>query len=176
MTLEEYRKLVDDLKRAQGALNFEVTKDLQRLASAELNTTKVKINEAYERGLKEAWELAQQLALREADGGMSCEDFFKCYGDNLCYQDVLQSDVKEALQKYKGYMQKKKAEQEEKQFHVGDEVVSSNGTKIIVVKVYENGTFSGIDRNGESYTHRPSCCFSKTGSHYEVIAKVLAGE
>ena len=173
MTLEEYRKLVDDLKRAQGALNFEVTKDLQRLASAELNTTKVKVNEAYERGLKEAWELAQRLALREADGGMSSGDFFKCYGDNLCYQDVLQSDVKEALQKYKGYMRGKKKDDT---FHVGDEVVSTNGTKIIVVKVYENGTFSGIDRNGESYTHRPSCRFSKTGSHYEVIAKVLAGE
>ena len=169
MTLEDYRKLLDDVRKAQGALNHEVTKDLQRLASAESNNTKAKIAEAYENGLKEAWELAAKIW--NWFGPSSTGKLNECFGTNFI-KTVYELDVKEALQKYREYMQKQKEEEEEKQFHVGDEV-ENNGTKLVVIRIVSDYSFHGIDKNGETYNGRTTRFWKKTGRHFGQIENIL---
>lgn len=165
MTLEDYRKLLDDVKSAQAALNACVFTDLQRLASAESNNTKAKIAEAYERGLNDAWTLIRDVFYMQSYKAV------ECFGeDNI--EGVIQMDVKEALQKFMEYTQEQKAEEEEKQFHVGDEV-ENNGTKLVVTRIVSEYSFHGIDKNGEIYKGRTTRFWKKTGRHFDGVENLL---
>ena len=172
MTLEDYRKLLDDVKLAQGALNYAVCSDLQRLASAESNNTKAKIAEAYERGLKEAWELAKTIATRD---GMSFKKISECFGVSS-FTEVYEMDVKEALQKFREYTQKQK-EAEESELHVGDEVQRTDNPLVkIIVTEKDSRMWSGFDSDGfvgYGSVKEFSDCWEKTGRHFGEVEHLL---
>lgn len=173
MTIEDYRKLLDDVKSAQAALNACVFTDLQRLASAESNNTKAKIAEAYENGLKEAWELAKTIATRD---GMSFEKISECFGVSS-FTEVYEMDVKEALQKYREYMQKQKEEAEKSELRVGDEIqrINNPSVKVIVTKK-DSRMWFGFDSAGSvgyGLVKEFSNCLEKTGRHFDQIENIF---
>lgn len=77
---EYYSEVIDEMRKAQGKLCQALYSDLQRLEGAESNGTKVKVKEAYERGVNEAFDaivalfemhpldLQQYLKAYELDG------------------------------------------------------------------------------------------------------------
>lgn len=58
---EYYSEVIDEMRKAQGKLTNALYSDLDRLASAESNGTKVKVQEAYERGVNEAFDVIVAL-------------------------------------------------------------------------------------------------------------------
>lgn len=173
MTEDDYRKLLDNVKSAQAALNACVFTDLQRLASAESNNTKAKIAEAYERGLNDAWELAKEIWNWF---GSSDEKLNECFGTHFI-TTVYEMDVKEALQKFREYTQEQKEEAEKSELRVGDEIQNTNkpSVKLIVTKKNGLGWF-GFDSDG-SVGYGSLGDFSdywkKTGRHFDQIDNIL---
>ena len=165
MTLEDYRKLLDDVKSAQAALNACVFTDLQRLASAESNNTKAKIAEAYDQGIYEAWRMIDEIRFAKAE---EVEETFGTFS----VTKILDMDPKEVQTKWQEHRSAKKAKEEEKQFHVGDEL-ESFGTKVVVIKMASNDVFNGIDKNGEIYSGRTYQFWKKTGRHFGGVENLL---
>lgn len=168
MNQEQYIDILNRLRTVQGELNNAVFQDLQRLEGAESESTKVGVDRAYEQGMKEAWELAKTIATRD---GMSFKKISECFGVSS-FTEVYEMDVKEALQKYREYMQKQKEEAEESGLRVGDEV-ECEGVKVIVTRILSDYSFSGIDRFGSTYSERETNRWSKTGKHYHEIPQLL---
>ena len=110
--------------------------------------------------LCEYWCNNKTSTIIELFGGMTWEQIF--------------GDIEKAYDKVIEY--EKKKEQEEKEIHVGDEVVDKNGKKYVVIHLV--GVFMyAMASSGKSYTFSYSDV-SKTGKHYplEDMLKELENE
>ena len=88
--------------------------------------------EAYNKGLNDAWELARKIVLREYDGGMSVKDFYNIFDKTMADEDVLKKFTpQEALAKIAAY------EKEQAEIKAGD-VVSHDGLKGVVTRVTDD--------------------------------------
>lgn len=61
MNREYYTEVIDEMRKAQGKLTNALYSDLDRLASAESNSAKTKAEQAYERGVNEAFDVIVAL-------------------------------------------------------------------------------------------------------------------
>lgn len=123
--------------------------------------------EAYQKGLDDAWECADKLNRMTIDEvrrvfdpfGLTIEreSIFLCCTPNI------------AIAKIKAYEEQKKAEKEE--VKVGDEV-KINNSKYVVVRILNNRTFEGIGTGGMEEGLYLSAC-KKTGRSFPQIAEVL---
>lgn len=126
-------------------------------------------DEAYQKGLKDAWEATKKIFGYEIDGAIPIADIGNVFGYEpckaFCTADILRDfTVQEAIAKLKAYEEKQKDSIE-----VGDEVKAAFGTAVVtyleedsVGYLYSTGT-TGFDipRN-----------LIKTGKHYD-IASIL---
>lgn len=170
MTLEEYRKLLDDLKKAQGALNYAVCSDLQKLAGAESNSTKAKVTEAYELGLNDAWNVARALT----HGIFLDYNYRTKYFGTPDLAEIFEIDAKDAYQRYESF----RDTTNKKEFHIGDEVYVKNqpSEKFIVVQdAKEKGKYiTLLTRRGyETYL---ADVLEMTGKKYTEFAKFMGEE
>ena len=151
------------LKLAVGEINNHLS-ILEGLLRNERDNAQKQVDEAYQRGLNDAWDAARKISLMSPD---EIEKVFpgaaKYNRYNLGYSGV------EVIEKLKAYEEKQKADGEIK---VGDEVIYNGTTKCLVVRPETDERYAVlIDGNGYHYSADHREC-KKTGRHFD-INKIL---
>ena len=120
-------------------------------------------DEAYLRGLEEAWEAARKIMCDDGiDMNTLCTIFRRGCSDSI----IRDYSASEAIAKLKAYEDGKHSDRIE----VGDEVIWSDGSTIIVTMVYVDGGSEwcdGVNQNGRAY-HVLLENVRKTGKHYDI--------
>lgn len=151
------------LKLAVGEINNHLS-ILEGLLRNERADAQKQVDDAYQRGLDDAWECARKLYLNGA-----CKDLFGEYFNTFIKNHTAQ----EAIEKLKAYEEKQKADEEIK---VGDEVVEIQSSARFCV------THFWVNNHGEKgvsgFNHECSAFqdtfdkVKKTGRHFD-IEKIL---
>ena len=127
--------------------------------------------EAYQRGLDDAWEAAKKLSWTEKYGGYGeCLDKVFDRTDSFDFFDYLPS---EAIAKLKAYEEKQKADDK---IEVGDEVTDlQSGANFVVTHFWENNhgemAVNGFNNDCSAFSATLDKV-SKTGRHFD-IASIL---
>jgi hypothetical protein len=121
-------------------------------------------DEAYQRGLENAWDVARKLAVGTDDGGVSISDLYKIFGTESMCTIMKNNTVYDAIDKLKAYEDKQKADDE---INVGDEVRSKRGWTAVVVKIDDGGLML-MDSSGAVGSYSDISKFSKTGRHFDI--------
>ena len=121
------------------------------------------INEAYDKGLNDAWELIKKLTVNDyRKDGYDSDELQRIFGTENLFCILKKYTPQEALSKLEAY------EKEQAEIKVGD-VVEVNGYKFLVTTV-ANDHINLIDSKGIT-TWTTSTC-KKTGKHID-ISKIL---
>ena len=130
--------------------------DLEQLNSDYINKHYGQLqDDAYQRGLDDAWEAARELYLNGA-----CKDLFGEYFNTFIKNHTAQ----EAIEKLKAHKHNDKIE-------VGDMVRHDRGWTAVVTSI-DNVGFSVMDYNGNVASYSDISKFTKTGRHFD-IDKIL---
>ena len=127
-------------------------------------------NEAYQRGLNDAWKAAKKNYLPEDHGGLGYKTRMKVFGTDNIGWIFKNLSASEAIEKIRAYEEKKKAEQEIK---VGDEVSAEDGYAKFYATWKSDNCICGIDDIGKCYSYKLHEIDGKTGRCNPEIAKVL---
>ena len=127
--------------------------------------------EAYDKGLSDAWEAAKKIA------NMPYNEEEKAFGSGG-WAFIVKHTASEAIEKIRQYEQEKK--EKEEQIHVGDEVIphhiTADSTPVIVTRKWKDG-YNQDAIHTIGYDGRTNCFLEehveKTGRHFE-IAEILA--
>ena len=127
-------------------------------------------DEAYQRGLDEAWKAARKISVIELNGGLTGKELMKIYGTMDIHKIYDDNTASEAIEKLKAYEEKQKTDN---CIEIGDEV-EWNGDKYIVT--YRNidinmGVIQDYDLLGDDGSvvdHVKKCSFTKTGRHFDI--------
>ena len=180
---EEYEKyfkgvLICGTADGKFAVDVIAREDLEELNSDYINEHYGSLqDEAYQRGLDDAWEAAQRVVCRTEAGGMTLDTLQKVFGV-ISPVIIMQSNTaQEAIDKIKAY--------DDKHFdriEVGDEVVfETEGAEpfVILHKYYDDaGHPSGYRyfvyaQNGEVLIFNEGDGPKKTGRHFQETNKLL---
>ena len=129
-------------------------------------------DEAYQRGLEDAWEAAKKLFSSMADSDI--EKAFPIEWNNGGFKALMNLQPQEAIAKLKAYKDKQK---EDDRIEVGDEV-EWDGDKYVVtylnydIETSEITDYDLLAYDGSVVDHVKKCTFTKTGKHYD-IASIL---
>ena len=126
-------------------------------------------DEAYQRGLADAWEAARKIVSTD---GLDYRELIEIFGmDDMIIDEFT---AQEAIRRIKEYEEKKKAKAEaeaEEEIHVGDEVVKQNGTTFTVAEITEIFAY-GIDHTGR-FASEVKKNLHKTGRHFPQVEQLL---
>jgi hypothetical protein len=125
------------------------------------------IDDAYNRGLENAWNVARKLAVETDDGGVSISDLYKMFGIESMCMIMKNNTVYDAIDKLKAYEDKRKDSIE-----VGDEVIDRDGDITIVTNIHER-LFDGLCNDGSTMGDLFLEDVRKTGRHFDHIDKLL---
>jgi hypothetical protein len=143
--------------------------DLEELNSDYINEHFGELqDEAYQRGLEDAWEAARKIILNCEDGGVSGVVLREVFDTRNTYKVINDNTASEAIAKLKAYEDKQKDRVE-----VGDEVRTRDGAPshtFLVTKVTDSHV-CGISNDG-SWNYWTKDEVTKTGKHYD-IASIL---
>ena len=126
-------------------------------------------DEAYNKGLNDAWNLAKKIVLPEHKGGYTTDEFIDIFGKNTYMSAMSDFTPQEALVKVKAY------EKEHDEIKVGD-VVRSKGCSVegIVTKVYEIKIYRLFkDGSCDSISTKAKEDLVKTGRHFDSIDEFM---
>ena len=123
-------------------------------------------DEAYQRGLEDAWGCAKKLFSEMSD--TEIEKVFPVEWKNG-FKGLMQMKPQYAIDKIKDHEAKQKQEDELK-YHVGDEFDNGSGRRFVVMKVDDNGE---VDRyfDGNGTTYRMDLKYpnmKKTGRRFDI--------
>lgn len=123
------------------------------------------INEAYQKGLGDAWECVQKI------WNMIAPTRDKVFGTEPL-ADILESySASEAIAKVKEYEEKKKADEEkekaDREIKVGDEITDSSGNRGVVVALLEYDDFRVLWLDG-TVSIANTLYEKKTGRHFDI--------
>lgn len=169
MTQDEFNKLHGEVRQVLGKFKHECDIILAAKETAE---------QAYQRGLDDAWEAARKIVDAYSVGEgirLAFDGTFWPYF-NAVFQSLSPA---EALAKIREYEEKKKAEDEA--INVGDELVhcADSTVKAVITAVHYDGQFDGVCNGGgpndlgEVFSYRSLVNWRKTGRHFPQIAEVL---
>jgi hypothetical protein len=148
------------LKLAVGEINNHLS-ILEGLLRNERDDVQKQVNEAYQRGLDDAWEAARKISLMSPD---EIEKVFpgaaKYNRYNLGYSGV------EVIERLKAYEEKQK---DDDSIIAGDEVKAEDGTAVFFVTWMSDRCICGIDKEGKCYSYEPKEICGKTGRHFDII-------
>lgn len=124
------------------------------------------VDEAYQRGLEDAWGCAKKLFSEMSD--TEIEKVFPVEWKNG-FKGLMQMKPQYAIDKIKDHEAKQKQEDELK-YHVGDEFDNGSGRRFVVMKVDDNGE---VDRyfDGNGTTYRMDWKYpnmKKTGRRFDI--------
>ena len=139
-------------------------------------TFSLKVKEAYENGLNDAWECARLIALDEDEGGLAVKDVREIFGMNH-HHAFSGYSASEAIAKIREYREK---QNQTEGIKVGDEIiygVSADFTKATVLDIDTDGALWIIDENVVVSILDKSVPRHITGKHYgtlisEIIQKM----
>lgn len=101
---EEYERGYDDGKNHAGQ---EAAEALSQFCEQTKADAKVSENDAYQRGLNDAWEAARKITLNTNQGGVPTKELAMIFGEfNSCSEIMVRSTASEAVAKLKEYKQK----------------------------------------------------------------------
>jgi hypothetical protein len=122
-------------------------------------------SEAEEKGRNEAWEAAMKIC---SDEGLTLDEVNTIFRHRHVGTIFLEYSASEAIEKLKEY-------EEKKEISIGDEVITSGGTKFIVLHLYgDRKAFDGLYVNGAGAdTKLDISRVIKTGRTFPQIAEVL---
>lgn len=169
---EYYAEVIDEMRKSQGKLTNALYSDLDRLASAESNSAKTKAQEAYERGVNEAFDAI--VALFEMHP-LDLQEYLKTYGLD---------DMKQFLKSGNRVERVKQVQHTVRVIHlnetqVGDEVVYESPMNtikgIVIWKNAEKGSLMVFDPKSVKTFIIHGSAVKKTGRHFDVteMAKVI---
>jgi len=124
-----------------------------------------KIDEAYQRGLNDAWDAARKIVLSREDGGLFDYEERKAVlgcGNYMALKTFL---APEAIEKIRQY------EQKQEKIKVGDEVINDEDIKGVTVDM-DDYLLHVLDENGVIQAW-PREDVVKTGRHFPEIAEVI---
>ena len=129
--------------------------------------------EAYEKGLKDAWEAARKIGGAVGDGGYTGEQLDVIFG-SANYQDAFRLSAETAIEKIKAY------EEKQNKIRVGDvvEVKESPGEqKVVVTSCCDTADFYC----GFCIDSGLTTCFAgkdakKTGQHLKEVEEIISRE
>ena len=151
---------------------YEPLSDLEELNSDYINEHFGELqDEAYKRGLEDAWAAAKKIFGYEIDGGIPINKVREVFGyaENaiFCTADIIRDyTAQEAIDKIKAYDGK-----HSDRIEVGDEVISDTGTKFTVTAFANSDNVCGISERG-LWCFNAIDKLTKTGKHYD-IASIL---
>ena len=157
---------------------YEPLSDLEELNSDYINEHFGELqDEAYKRGLEDAWAAAKKIFGYEIDGGIPINKVREVFGyaENaiFCTADIIRDyTAQEAIDKIKAYDGK-----HSDRIEVGDEV-EWDGDKYVVtylnydIETSEITDYDLLAYDGSVVDHVKKCAFTKTGKHYD-IASIL---
>ena len=177
---EEYFKgvLICGIADGKFAVDVIAVEDLEELNCDYINENFGELqDEAYQRGLEDAWEAAKKIFGYEIDGGIPIDKIGRVFGysenETFCTADIIRHNTaSEAIAKLKAYEDKQKD-----RIEVGDEV-EWDGDKYVVtylnydIETSEITDYDLLAYDGSVVDHVKKCAFTKTGKHYD-IASIL---
>lgn len=119
-----------------------------------------KIDEAYQRGLNDAWDVAKKISIM--DSPTRDEIFGLVITSNI----IDENSAPEAIEKIRKY------EQEQDEIKVGNEV-NGKGGRGIITKISDDGDHFNVMWENGSTGYYMIEDFKKTGRHFPEIAEVL---
>lgn len=125
-----------------------------------------KIDEAYQRGLNDAWEAARKIACDRPHGGFHIDTKQHIFGSSDYAYILANYNASEAIEEIRQY------EQEQDEIKVGNEVNGKCGRGIIT-KISNDGDHFNIMWENGSTGYYMIEDFKKTGKHFPEIAEVL---
>ena len=124
-------------------------------------------DEAYQRGLDDAWEAARKIVLSPDEGGTSLPDLFAMFGNGPMQAVFRNYSATQAIAKLKDHEEKRKADDEIK---VGDEVkrklASENDSRGIVTKEWGDIYYIMWSDGSSGKWYKDSIV--KTGRHFDI--------
>ena len=127
-------------------------------------------DEAYQRGLEDAWEAAQKVVCKTTAGGMSLDTLKEIFGVQSPAAIMQSNTAQQAIDKIKTYEDKRSD-----RIEVGDEVIwKTENITLIVTSTYEASGLDwcdGVAQDGKVYRTLIEND-RKTGKHYD-IASIL---
>lgn len=163
MTREEHAAKIDEIIRENREIRAIISRQNDKLNK--LSNMRDDTEEAYQRGLNDAWECARKIA----DGVLWSELLEKT--GHACASEVLDAySAQEAIAKMAEYEKQKDA------IKIGDEVIAYPGiskSPFVVIKVNEEAIY-GIDASGlYRGCARSEADFVKTGRSFPQIAEAM---
>ena len=119
-----------------------------------------KIDEAYQRGLNDAWDVAKKISIMD----LPIRD--EIFGLVVTSNIIDENSVPEVIEKIRKY------EQEQDEIKVGNEV-NGKGGRGIITKISNDGDHFNIMWENGSTGYYMIEDFKKTGKHFPEIAEVL---
>ena len=162
---EYYSEVIDEMRKAQGKLTNALYSDLDRLASAESNSARVKAEQAYERGVNEAFDVIVTLFEMQP---LDLQKYLKTYGLD---------DMKQFLEIGNRVERVKLVQQTVRVIRlnepqVGDEVVYESPMNtikgIVIDKNTEKNSLTVFDAIGIKTCVIHGSAVEKTGRHFDV--------
>lgn len=162
---EYYSEVIDEMKKAQGKLCQALYSDLQRLEGAESNGTKVKVQEAYERGVNEAFDVI--VALFEMHP-LDLQEYLKTYDLDDMEQFLKSENRVERVKQVQQTVRVIRLNEPK----VGDEVVYESPMNtmkgIVIEKNTEKNSLTVFDANNVRKFVVHGSAVKKTGRHFDV--------
>lgn len=162
---EYYSEVIDEMKKAQGKLCQALYSDLQRLEGAESNGTKVKVQEAYERGVNEAFDVI--VALFEMHP-LDLQKYLKTYDLDDMKQFLKSENRVERVKQVRQTVRVIRLNEPK----VGDEVVYESPMNtmkgIVIEKNTEKNSLTVFDANNVRKFVVHGSAVKKTGRHFDV--------
>lgn len=121
----------------------------------------------YERGQRDAWELAQKILKPVIDGGYSHQQLLDIFGDHdaTAADIITELAIDRAVARVKEY-EKRIA------LHVGDEVLNLAGVRLVVLKRREDGLVYTSSANGDVDMYKRDH-LTKTGRHFDELEQLM---
>ena len=173
MNREYYTEVIDEMKQAQGKLAQALYTDLDRLAGAESNSTKVKVQEAYERGVNEAFDAI--VALFDMHP-LDLQEYLRAYELDDMKQFLKSENRVERVKQVQQTVRVTRLNEPQ----VGDEVTYEsplNAIKGIVIwKNTKKGSLMVFDMKSLKTFIIHGSSVNKTGRHFDVTEMAKAIE
>lgn len=131
--------------------------------------TKRSVDEAYQRGLDDAWEAARKIVLNPDEGGISTRNLSAIFGLGTMQYAFTKNSASEAIAKLKAYEEK----QAEDEIKAGDEVkLRAHKENYLVTSYKQDGDMCNLMDVRGGFFRVKKCDIHKTGRHFD-IEKIL---
>ena len=127
---------------------------------------KLRMDEAYQKGLSDAWDAARKIVLSREDGGLFGYEERKAVFGCGNYMALKMFLAPEAIEKIRQY------EQEQEKIKAGNEV-NGEGGRGTITKISDDGDHFNVMWENGSTGYYMMEDFKKTGRHFPEIAEVL---